>query len=68
MMSNCQNCGAPVHGYQCEYCGTVFYDYDEIVREYKIELEQVRLSALQIAQMNRMLSNASLSVTRPSLF
>lgn len=23
-MSNCPNCGAPVRGARCEYCGTVF--------------------------------------------
>lgn len=22
---NCPNCGAPLHGCECEYCGTVFY-------------------------------------------
>lgn len=24
---NCPNCGAPITGVQCEYCGTVFYDF-----------------------------------------
>lgn len=24
-MSNCPNCGAPIVGPSCEYCGTVFY-------------------------------------------
>ena len=23
--SNCPNCGAPITGARCEYCGTVFY-------------------------------------------
>ena len=23
--SNCPNCGAPITGVRCEYCGTVFY-------------------------------------------
>lgn len=22
---NCRNCGAPLRGNRCEYCGTVFY-------------------------------------------
>lgn len=22
--TNCPNCGAPIRGYECEYCGTVF--------------------------------------------
>ena len=24
---NCPNCGAPIVGEKCEYCGTVFYDW-----------------------------------------
>lgn len=24
LITNCPNCGAPVHGTKCEYCGTVF--------------------------------------------
>lgn len=27
---NCPNCGAPITGIQCEYCGTMFYDFAEI--------------------------------------
>ena len=23
-MTNCPNCGAPITGWRCEYCGTVF--------------------------------------------
>ena len=23
-MTNCPNCGAPIHGSSCEYCGTEF--------------------------------------------
>jgi len=22
--TNCQNCGAPIKGYKCEYCGTEY--------------------------------------------
>lgn len=34
--TNCHNCGAPLHGYKCEYCGTeysadVAYDNKVIV-------------------------------------
>lgn len=28
--TNCPNCGAPIAGIQCEYCGTMFYDFAEI--------------------------------------
>jgi len=24
---NCPNCGAPITGATCEYCGTIFYDF-----------------------------------------
>lgn len=23
-MANCRNCGAPIVGYRCDYCGTIF--------------------------------------------
>ena len=27
---NCPNCGAPITGVECEYCGTLFYDFASI--------------------------------------
>ena len=27
---NCSNCGAPITGAKCEYCGTMFYDFANI--------------------------------------
>ena len=27
---NCPNCGAPITGEKCEYCGTLFYDFASI--------------------------------------
>lgn len=27
---NCPNCGAPIAGSKCEYCGSVFYDWATI--------------------------------------
>ena len=29
-MTNCPNCGAPVSGWQCDYCGAVFYDFSSL--------------------------------------
>ncbi len=26
-MTNCPNCGTPISGSICEYCGTIFYDF-----------------------------------------
>lgn len=33
----CQNCGAPLHGSKCEYCGSIFFDE---VAQYIRELER----------------------------
>lgn len=27
---NCPNCGAPIVSEQCQYCGTMFYDFSSI--------------------------------------
>ena len=27
---NCPNCGAPIDGVKCSYCGTMFYDFASI--------------------------------------
>ena len=29
-MTNCPNCGAPLHGTKCDYCGTTFLDLIDI--------------------------------------
>lgn len=29
-MTNCPNCGAPISGVKCEYCGTAFIDLVDI--------------------------------------
>lgn len=28
---NCDNCGAPLHGHRCEYCGTE-YEFDDVIK------------------------------------
>ena len=30
MNKTCPNCGAPVSGWECDYCGAVFYDFSSI--------------------------------------
>ena len=30
MTTNCPNCGAPISGCKCDYCGTMFYDFTEL--------------------------------------
>lgn len=48
-MTNCKNCGAPLHSYKCEYCGT---EYPELLTVIPIrqpsekELEEYRLKLL----------------------
>lgn len=42
---NCPNCGAPITGYKCEYCGTVFYDF--------ADLETGQTAYLRLKHMNR---------------
>lgn len=36
-MSNCPNCGAPVKGYKCEYCETIFTE----VKDEEDELTEI---------------------------
>lgn len=42
MMSNCKNCGAPIHNGKCEYCGT---EYPELVRILTVSDEQEKTLA-----------------------
>ena len=37
-MTNCPNCGAPITGYQCEYCETVFDISNQSHLDKEIEL------------------------------
>lgn len=30
MTNTCPNCGAPISGWECNYCGAVFYDFSSI--------------------------------------
>ena len=60
MLTNCKNCGAPLRGLRCEYCGTEYEDRREkdfIVEEiyaddklifsttHEVELKASKLSA-----------------------
>ena len=29
-ITNCLNCGAPLHGDVCKYCGTTYYDFSSM--------------------------------------
>ena len=30
MANTCPNCGAPISGWECNYCGAVFYDFSSL--------------------------------------
>ncbi len=36
-MKNCPNCGAPLEGYKCSYCGTVFMEPVPTLEVYSID-------------------------------
>ena len=44
-IKNCPNCGAPINGNICSYCGTVFYNQDYIdIRKAQIDKIQKEIS------------------------
>lgn len=48
-MSNCPNCGAPITGDRCEYCGTVFRkEKQEIKRIADEDLADALRSAIKM--------------------
>lgn len=58
-MRNCPNCGAPINGDKCEYCGTVFvkdkdrYRFNEAQEEYFQRLNLIdQLNRLEIEHKN----------------
>lgn len=66
-MTNCPNCGAPVKGYQCEYCGTVFaervdmsmVDIDTYIKKKRtLEAARAELEVKILEAKNRSLDNA----------
>ena len=50
--SNCPNCGAPIVGNKCEYCGTIFNDMHEQENQYyRLDLLH-KLDQLNIDKIN----------------
>ena len=71
-ISNCPNCGAPIKGPTCEYCGTMFSadnvnsptirdvinrNIDDDIRRLKQEIEQRRFE-LEQAQFSQNIASA----------
>ena len=63
MLTNCPNCGAPVRGSKCEYCGTVLdwgeykaaeRELSEIRRQmcfYRLAISRAELGSLLVEQV-----------------
>lgn len=53
--TNCRNCGAPLHGSVCEYCGTVYGEAQQMVLKVntaKLKAETMRrIKELEIGGM-----------------
>lgn len=46
VLTNCKNCGAPLHGPVCEYCGTVYGDEQQLV----MKINTAKLTPEEIAE------------------
>ena len=55
---NCPNCGAPVTGEKCEYCGTVIYDFS-VIDDSKPTYIKMRLNG-QLLMFKALLHSADL--------
>lgn len=40
METNCPNCGAPLVGGRCEYCGTLSPDAEEKIQEIRRQMDE----------------------------
>lgn len=40
-MTNCPNCGAPLVGGRCEYCGTLSPDAEEKIQELRRQMDEI---------------------------
>ena len=41
MNVNCPNCGAPLVGGRCEYCGSLSPEAEEKIQEFRRQMEEV---------------------------
>ena len=39
--TNCPNCGAPIKGGMCEYCGTITNDVDSEIARLELEKQSI---------------------------
>ena len=52
--TNCRNCGAPLHGSVCEYCGTEYGEAQQMV----LKVNTAKLTAEDIAETMRRIKSA----------
>ena len=50
-MTNCPNCGAPITGWRCEYCETVFDISKKTKLETEINLVEAKTKSLNNSNM-----------------
>lgn len=62
---NCPNCGAPITGEKCEYCGTVIYDFS-VIDMNKPSYIKMRLNG-KLLMFHAILKNVSVN-TEDSYF
>jgi hypothetical protein len=64
--TNCPNCGAPIVGSKCEYCGTVFASHDttsssseqwirveDLTPETRLELYLAKIAGINVPKYER---------------
>lgn len=50
-MTNCPNCGAPLVGGRCEYCGTLSPEAEEKIQELRRQMDElVSLGRMSIGE------------------
>ncbi len=55
--TNCPNCGAPLNGSKCEYCGTEIHHVDEdVIRQLEYEKLRVQSQIDNIRQTTMLMS------------
>lgn len=60
METNCPNCGAPVSGYVCKYCGSVLDRHAEAeVQMLKAEIEEIALTKAMLDVSDRVIASIS---------
>lgn len=63
---NCPNCGAPITGTECQYCGSVFYDFVTL-DDSKPTYVRVRLFNDQIVTAKVLVQSATVNIEPDAL-